>query len=149
MLMGFSINDINSGYPYIYKYRVCNQIFWDGFYSNKLWFSSPLDFNDPYDCYEYLLGPPEDKNQLIKYMQSVGENHGMTSAEIDRITDFANNDFELVSQDFIDTMRRSQIERLAICSMSEVSNDVVLWSHYADGHKGVCLIFDTKCDTAF
>jgi len=27
----------------------------------------------------------------------------------------------------------------AICSLSKKNNDYLMWSHYADGHKGICL----------
>jgi hypothetical protein len=31
---------------------------------------------------------------------------------------------------------------IGVCSLSERADDPVMWSHYADGHRGICLEFD-------
>lgn len=34
-----------------------------------------------------------------------------------------------------------RLSRVGICSLSEVGDNVLMWSHYADSHRGVCLRF--------
>jgi hypothetical protein len=42
------------------------------------------------------------------------------------------------------TFRDDQDRRIGLLSFSECWKSPVLWSHYADGHKGICLGFDIK-----
>jgi len=37
-------------------------------------------------------------------------------------------------------------ETLLICCFSESGNSILMWSHYAEGHKGMCLIFNAITD---
>lgn len=34
---------------------------------------------------------------------------------------------------------KGEKERLRICSLSETRSDPLMWAHYADGHRGVCV----------
>lgn len=36
----------------------------------------------------------------------------------------------------------NKIQRSSICCFSTIYNSTTMWSHYADNHKGICLIFD-------
>jgi len=36
------------------------------------------------------------------------------------------------------------VKKLGILCMSEINNDILMWSHYSDGHRGICLQFDKK-----
>ena len=46
------------------------------------------------------------------------------------------------SQRALDKTRRVQVERAGVLSLSRSWNNVLMWSHYADKHKGICLGFD-------
>ncbi|MCH8029197.1 MAG: DUF2971 domain-containing protein [Candidatus Dadabacteria bacterium] len=35
-------------------------------------------------------------------------------------------------------------KRFGICTLSEIADNIPMWSHYADHHKGICVGFDTK-----
>jgi len=36
--------------------------------------------------------------------------------------------------------------KISMFCLSEICNDILMWSHYADGHRGICLVFDGKND---
>jgi len=38
---------------------------------------------------------------------------------------------------------------MGICCFSSIEDNILLWSHYANYHKGVCFKFDIKEDTEF
>lgn len=38
------------------------------------------------------------------------------------------------------------IEKLGILCLCERNDDILMWSHYADKHRGACLMFDTSSD---
>ena len=58
------------------------------------------------------------------------------------------------SQKFIDGMEkvrrirnqelRAQISQRGVACFTTELNNILMWSHYADGHKGFCLEFDTN-----
>jgi Protein of unknown function (DUF2971) len=35
------------------------------------------------------------------------------------------------------------IKDIGIYCLSAINNDILMWSHYSDGHRGICLEFDT------
>jgi len=69
----------------------------------------------------------------------------------------ANDPFELLAlncrgrskraaRKVIERFKESQGERIGLLCFSRFWRNPVLWSHYAGGHKGVCLGFDVKAD---
>ncbi len=67
-----------------------------------------------------------------------------------------NDPFEFCAADFTDADTRIKLEifknqvneRYGIICFSEAYQDPVLWSHYADGHRGVALVFEIPDDKA-
>lgn len=47
---------------------------------------------------------------------------------------------------FLNWSERHIFPKYYIACFSDSYSDATMWSHYADGHKGVCLIFGTVCD---
>jgi hypothetical protein len=48
-------------------------------------------------------------------------------------------------QELIDTLNRS----IGIYSLSAVKDEILMWSHYADEHRGYCLMFEASDTTPF
>ncbi|WP_292995670.1 DUF2971 domain-containing protein [Nitrosomonas sp.] len=75
--------------------------------------------------------------------------------KISRINEL-NDPFEFCAVDFSDSDTRSKLEtfrnqmnaRYGVICFSEHYRDPVLWSHYADGHRGVALVFEIPNDDA-
>ena len=44
--------------------------------------------------------------------------------------------------DFKATYHASVTDKIGLLCLSEVPDDLLMWSHYADAHRGVCLVFD-------
>jgi hypothetical protein len=42
--------------------------------------------------------------------------------------------------------RKIQFEQRGVCCFSEKRDDLLMWSHYADGHRGFCLELDGSLD---
>ena len=80
-----------------------------------LQFTNSFYFNDPFDCHP----------SLIDFSSDPGGRYG-----------------EII-KDWIRTERRSTHSRLReetwICSLSKVNDSLLMWSHYANNHKGVCV----------
>ncbi|AXE21170.1 hypothetical protein DR864_27250 [Runella rosea] len=119
----------------IYKYFRVNQYLYDTLISNQLFFSSINQFNDPYDCHMTVLEdiPIEDFKVFLDAYFSEESREKYLAA-------FKENPKEFV-QPFIN-MFRDWINNFGICCFTKEKNNLLLWSHYADSHKGVCLGFD-------
>ena len=112
-------------------------------------FSNPSSFNDPFDCDINLLNfdfrecNQEIIDDLEKIKKDVSKTFGKDmSIEIDSIT----------KTKLEEIYRNSQINKIqtsSICCFSRIFNNTAMWSHYADNHKGICLVFDPYIQNPF
>lgn len=107
----------------------------------KLWFSSPAYFNDPFDCKIYPHIPSDE--ELALYLATHAENATPADYKIIRegIKKFGPR---LAKQAIDDVMNKSGVK----CFTPNNAN-ILMWSHYANSHKGICLEFDTLVDPEF
>jgi hypothetical protein len=131
-------------YPeFLYKYRPINTNTVRSIAMNEVYLSSPEQFNDPFDC-KLPLQILDTDSDLEATFRTLKPNYPMIPDEL----------FEsLIKKDDTKKKARSallrtfneQRERLlketAIYCLSEVRDDVLMFSHYADGHRGLCLQF--------
>ena len=118
-----------------------------------LWAAKPERFNDPFDCdleiekyiteegfLEALCRKYGKRNQwpccIVQYVDSNFDADGkFIPEERDRI--------QIETQQFIQKNRNSGV----LC-LSEEYNSILMWSHYAKGHTGVCFEFTRAKDNA-
>lgn len=154
-------NEVN--YPeLLYKFRTWNDKFHKRVLNeNELYFSSPNLFNDPFDTKIYpnygLLKTDEDiKNyiniEVIPTINKVLENNTIdTNYLYNRLSEvekkIINGTWEIEMNKIWDDNYENN---LGIISFSTEKNGVtplsnlLLWSHYADQHKGFCVVFNGK-----
>lgn len=121
-----TINRLNYGnFPkYIYKFLPVNEFLFKNILNHQLWFSNPLSFNDPFDC-------------------QYGEFCGISEKQIELID---KGDEKFDSRDLIktanETMRNLKVS--CFCDINKMSRELLLWSHYADSHKGICIKYNLE-----
>jgi len=126
--------------PYLYKYRSLHpmkrikQILAD----NRLWCSSPASFNDPFDCKVGSLGTL-DQTSLKKMIKDTLETGVAPSGAEARLADGDRDAYKEVSVGL-----QKRVDRCGILSLCKHSDNILLWSHYADTHRGICLEFSTS-----
>jgi hypothetical protein len=108
----------------LYKYRAANKFFFDILINNQLYFSTTSDFNDPFDG---QLKP----NEFALELKNLGCKEDLSQ-------------FSRHSQYVEDSINRS-----AVLSLSTTSDNILMWSHYANSHKGVCLGFNNNLTNSF
>jgi hypothetical protein len=134
----------------IYKYRN-----WTGEFNknvllkNQLYLSAPKDFNDPFDCRILenwsLLNTPE---KIAEYVDGVLNRHMKKliaegydiDAERKRITEKV-SDHKTIQKEEEELLFKQQDIRYGILSLSARWDSILMWSHYADFHKGYCIGF--------
>ena len=106
------------------------------FTHNEIYFPSPEKFNDPFDCrlptISFEASDKEWLNYYIKYL-------GRSEAE-QKIRE--NHHKDPVHQNGFIKRFQDKIFKLGVLCLSELPNNILMWSHYADGHKGFCLQFE-------
>lgn len=107
----------------------------------KLWFFSPTYFNDPFDCKIYPNIPSDE--EFAKYLAIHAENATPVDyqAIFEGIRKFGPG---LAKRAIDDVMNKSGVK----CFTPKDAN-ILMWSHYANSHKGICLEFDTLADPEF
>ncbi len=120
----------------IYKFFRINEYLYDLLISNQLYFSSIRQFNDPYDSMFSLENVDEE---MISAFYSRSEKVSEEGRE-KILSAYRKNPTE-----FSDTLInpfRLWLSHFGICSFSKIKDNILMWSHYADKHRGVCLGFD-------
>ncbi|MBL8090588.1 MAG: DUF2971 domain-containing protein [Anaerolineales bacterium] len=134
----------------LYKYQSYNTNALDNLKNRQLWFSKPSKFNDPFDCaihFEIAYQTDEDWNDLYKiYRKEFPEGQDfdkkyLTNNKVNQLfKDEALRGLNKAFQERIDIMRNKR----GVACFSEVVDNILMWGHYADGHRGFCLEFDTS-----
>jgi len=155
---------------YYYKFRPPSEVFYKELLYNELFFSDPDECNDPYDSktffsfsnnlerWEKLLEfTVADFNnvEISKLLKNMApsfcnlsplnfddiENHELLEL-LPPIRVRGNHNTELSLSDFVKLSLLSYKPPINyFVSYSKTNNEPLLWSHYADSHKGYCLIF--------
>lgn len=114
-------------------------------------FSSPLSFNDPFDC-RPNFSLHGSKSDLLKYFDGlVARQMGGLGREARRAEARRQyGEYTTHTNAFakMESFRRAYRERVTsnvgVLCLSEVHDDILMWAHYADSHRGVCLVFDAS-----
>ena len=132
---------------FLYKYRTIDEdnisrarrIFTD----NELYFSSKDQFNDPFDCkfgYSFAASKPEIKKYLLASLKRNQPNWNRKQKQhwiAEQLKKFDPAD-PVLEQKLVEGTEEL-ISGIGICSLTRVPDDILMWSHYADSHKGFCI----------
>lgn len=132
---------------YLYKYESLSPRSLENLKAQVLYFGSPLQFNDPYDC---ALVPniriPSD--QEVEQIRRVYLDDPKTPAQMRAKFSAASTD--TLKQILMRTGRsvfshavEDFLQRRGVTCFSECNDDLLMWSHYGGHYKGFCLEFST------
>ncbi|MBN3099422.1 DUF2971 domain-containing protein [Pectobacterium brasiliense] len=130
--------DVDENSMMIYKYRAINQRTFEILINKKIYFSAPIDLNDPLDC---------SIDIEAEYQKVVGKYNPDISEEYNRkafLLYLLNNHHKDKDDNYVklNVLIGDFIKTLGVFSASKNERDALLWSHYGDSHKGICLGFD-------
>ena len=142
---------------FLYKYRSINKsddakthhIITD----REAYFANRSSFNDPFDCRHRLVfdGTSKQKTKYIKRTIGLGNPKISKEAMLRRIKAIKSenllNDPDNIAK-FL-SIEEEVLEDVGIFCLARVPNDILMWSHYADGHRGYCLVFNDNSDDPF
>jgi Protein of unknown function (DUF2971) len=133
----------------IYKYRCWKDEKHKRILSNnEVFFTSIKLFNDPFEATVPLRYELQSDKQIMEgYRKGLKLKYPQLNSE--KIEELANDEFKKGRHrdpQHISWFRNQLInayqKRFGIFSVSEIDNDILMWSHYSDSHKGFCVGFD-------
>ncbi|RJR43905.1 MAG: DUF2971 domain-containing protein [Deltaproteobacteria bacterium] len=120
----------------ILKFRKIDKFLIDSLVHSQIFFASPEDLNDPFDC-------NVDIEKSLK--KAISESSGSDRQILQQLlNDEVRNEFSKVHQQV-----KKEWGVFSACGKPEALNCSLLWSHYADGHRGICLIYSTPTNNFF
>jgi hypothetical protein len=116
-----------------------------------LWLSAPDAFNDPFDCAVDVVLKELDDADIVRVFEFINQDTSMTDdlkAKLAIHGAPSPQHRQIVERSIGADAMRPKIEMLrglyGIACLSAKNDDLLMWSHYADGHRGFCLEFDTS-----
>jgi hypothetical protein len=119
-----SKNDKHYSTAYIFK--KCSTSLYQSLINNELHISSPTTFNDPFDC------------PVLSYLNKKDEiNSSIYKIYIDclKIACFIRPNYNVEPDVPINDVKREVAEK-------EVLSNNLMWAHYAESHKGICIKYN-------
>lgn len=127
---------------YLYKYRVPSDRTKSIFESNSIWFSSPKDFNDPFDC---NLSEVEEhsQNDVKNFYKHIME------GRVDGVYWMEQKPNAEKLKEIMERAKNQVLLESGVLCLSKKFDDILMWSHYTDSHKGLVIEFDLQADPDF
>jgi len=113
---------------HLYKYRVYNTKSLSILINKKIWLATPESFNDPFDC-NIKFKSQINSEAFNKYLKQTG-----------RTTGDLNRDYNTFLKGLAE-FRNKDIKKFGVFSMSQIKDNILMWSHYANQHEGFCIEF--------
>lgn len=119
----------------------------------KLWFSEPSSFNDPMDCnprFRFEGGMLEERQKLRQTIlkRMIRENHGeLSGRDVEALLDLYQRSFPALDDRLLEIghqlLAKDLQSDVGVLCLSECGCDPVMFYHYGDKHRGMCLQFRT------
>lgn len=111
---------------FLYKYRPINKWTLSGLSDKTIHFRCPNYFNDPFDSKLNLYA--DGNNEDWKKLQQL---ENCSDQELDYYKELFKKDIDPAPL----------IKNVRVSCFSEISDNILMWSHYSDCHTGICLKF--------
>lgn len=145
----------SAGIRRLYHYQRLNYDWLEGVLGhNRIRFSDPAAFNDPWDCSPNfdpgVIDDEERRESYIQFLMESDRKHFRNSAERRRrMEEWLRSDPSIVRKLVEKISRGSKgaiSGRFRVYCLSTDPASHPMWAHYADRHRGVCLEFGTDND---
>ena len=129
----------------LYKYRAVNEYTARMFTHREIYLPSPLELNDPFEFrfVGVFRGTDTQREEFCRY--SVDERN-YDERELKKYVEIMMSGFYGPNREYhraFDTEQvvHGAIRNLGVLSLTTKRDDILMWSHYADSHQGICLEF--------
>ncbi len=113
----------------LFKYRSVNEYTLAFLRSGAVFFSSPADFIDPYDMRFVDRELLEQKQRLERERRAQGTDAALLGVAMMNV--------------FEREHREGGVKKVVYC-VSEIVDSILMWSHYANYHRGICVVLEAE-----
>ena len=112
---------------------------------SSLWLSSPVDFNDPFDMATVIVADGNKKQRRRRFLKLMKE-HGLGRKQRKvKAEELSSKDIRELERDLTNVFKENQKE-VGVYSFAGDPRNILMWSHYAGNHTGICLQIDRDED---
>jgi hypothetical protein len=130
----------------LYKYRCVTERSLKMLKEGKYYFASAHSFNDPLDCAVepiYELPPVEkiieNQAKVLQDNDGISFQEALQKSQI--IKTIPQSELEILLQRLRNSIQSMLQDDYGVLSLSAKNDNILMWSHYADYHKGFCIEF--------
>jgi|GEM_PF-441570 len=111
------------------------------FRNNEIYFAKPKELNDPLDSKVRLSydGTEEQWKDFLDGWYRKNEPNLLPEQRCYKVNNCLRN-----RNNIPNSLSYSFLEQMGVYCMSAINNDILMWSHYSNGHSGFCLEFDAN-----
>jgi hypothetical protein len=132
IMLEYSEKGVNGDYMNLYRYSKIDCYLLENLKKNQIYFQTPKLYNDPYEFIFKLDVADEIYEDFIRLVYSHKSNHVFQSGK----------NKEEVLEHTRNCFFAENVENLGVACFAVNGNDDIMWAHYADSHKGICIEFD-------
>ena len=119
----------------LYKYYPDSELCWNSAKNDQMWYSAPCNFNDVFDC-DVSIDNQKIFNKTLKvFPDKRGIRPG--SKMWRDLQSTINQQLRTLRATF-DELRRPT----GVSCLSESDDSLLIWAHYANHHRGICVEYD-------
>ncbi|ONG39562.1 hypothetical protein BKE30_09435 [Alkanindiges hydrocarboniclasticus] len=118
-------------YFYLYRHMSFQEYYLDSIVKQTLRFSSPLDFNDPFDCVFKINESPN-----ANYFNGVLNRLKWSGSPAQRLQKRNTLKKSLMSIDGQKRFLKEHFEKFGVICLNHNPLNILMWSHYGDSHRG-------------
>jgi len=132
----------------VYKYESFNVQSLINLKAQSLYFGSPRNFNDPYDCAitATVRDPSAEEAELVR--QHYLNSQSLSEAAKQQFKSMPIDELKQVlikgAKDGAADIREKFLSTKGVTCFSERNDDLLMWAHYGGQYKGFCLAFNTS-----
>lgn len=132
----------------ICKYRPIKEWLYQSLREGSLWFADPETFNDYLEVKSYVEIAKPGPDAILSLAESIMARGSNRSNSLETLVrHFSDHSDELAAH--VRKQAKTEAANTGICCFSQNDDVPLLWAHYADGDRGVCLKFDMTKDWSF
>lgn len=105
----------------------------------ELYFASPLQMNDPFEGY-FTFDREDLFGMLPEIAGEVRKQVGQPDVDVKRVAD----KWPSVAEEYRLSIRGQFLSAVGVVSLTERWDSALMWSHYSDSHRGICIEFDVQ-----
>ena len=124
---------------YIYKYMSLES-FIEMVTQQTLYFATPIIYNDPFDTKVDII-----YESTLEKKKDFWKTFGREDDFADRMEEVPNP----ILKTMIDEAYTDVLSKFRVCCFCQGFDNILMWSHYSNMHKGVCVKFDRAKDELF